>query len=142
MTNECAAAFQHPEGVQRTIVHRRFQSFDQCFALVWEPKHSGKHSIAFSDKNDNKYGLKITARHPNWSNVASVAWKFCVAFGCEDNTGEKPKRSSNVKYWKQGFFRTDNYAGHMRAKHPMQADFRCSRSSVEELQLYFRIRQQ
>ena len=65
--------------------------------LSTAPKRSGTHSIAFSDKTDKKYGLKITARHPNWSNVASVAWKFCVAFGCEDNTGEKPKRSTNVK---------------------------------------------
>ena len=61
------------------------------------PKRFGKHFTAFSDKNGSKYGLKITARHPDSSNVASLACKFCIALHHEDSVGAKRKRTTDVK---------------------------------------------
>ena len=121
VANERAAALQHVARAQHPVVaaHLRFQSF--AFALLWYGAQTFWE--VFSDKDGRKYGLKITARHPNSSNVASVACKFCIAFGREDNVGATRKRTTNVyckqvKYWKQGSFRTDNYLSHMRAQRP------------------------
>lgn len=56
-----------------------------------------------SEKDWNRYGLKVTARHPDFCNADSVVCLFCITFGREEKVGANLKPTSNINYWKTAF---------------------------------------
>lgn len=82
--------------------------------------NSSKHATQFKEKHILEFGLKITARNPNNSTITTVACLFCITFGKEQKDSAARKQTVNVKYWKEGTFRSDYYSSHLVTQHPQK----------------------
>ncbi|KAH6570906.1 hypothetical protein BASA60_007513 [Batrachochytrium salamandrivorans] len=71
----------------------------------------------FIAKHQQQFGLVIKARDAATATVTSVACRFCITFGKEEEVGRKRKATSNVKYFES--FRTDNYLSHLQGQHSL-----------------------
>ena len=77
------------------------------------PCKSGARKTPFQPKHVLQYGLHITARDPQSSEVVAVRCQFCVCFGREGSA----KKSSTSWTFEGPPFRTDNYTQHHRLNH-------------------------
>ncbi|KAH6577117.1 hypothetical protein BASA60_004196 [Batrachochytrium salamandrivorans] len=72
----------------------------------------------FIAKHQQQFGLVIKARDAATATVTSVACRFCITFGKEEEVGRKRKATSNVKYFES--FRTDNHLSHLQGQHSLK----------------------
>lgn len=63
-------------------------------------------------RQSNEYGLRAAERNAESNKIVSVASRFCVMLGKEENLGEKSPRMSRVKFFKAPL-RTDSYKSHI-----------------------------
>lgn len=89
----------------------------------------------FQQGHDVKYGLEVAERHPESAVVISVACRFCVKFGREENKNGKRKRTTKTQYFKRPF-RADNFTRHLNLVHPSHWK-RYSAASDEEKKTFF-----
>ena len=69
----------------------------------------------FNMEHELLYGLKVSERKSETSEVCSVQCQFCIYFGKESKPGAKRERTANTKFFTN--CKTDNYTSHLDSQH-------------------------
>ena len=77
-----------------------------------------KEKVTFQTAWIHKYGLRITARCPNTTEVMSAVCQFCETFGPdEDNAPERKRKRTQLVFYYKKPWRSDHMKRHCDTFH-------------------------